>query len=126
MVSTSCVEILNADDAGTYAAGTWVDYKALPDLKNAGLRASELDFVDRCTPNIGITVFYFVSFILLCGFVMPNLVIAVILDNFESYRYVLRVSHIMTHCLPILVPEGTITSAHTSLPNCLLIHITRD
>ncbi len=37
MVSTSCVEILNADDAGTYAAGTWVDYKALPDLKNAGL-----------------------------------------------------------------------------------------
>ena len=55
-----------------------------------------------------------------------KLVIAVILDNFESYRYVLRVSHIMTHCLPILVPEGTITSAHTRLPNCLLIHITRD
>ena len=85
MTTTSCVEIVNADDAGTYAAGEFVDYVELLDLKNAGLRASDDDFIDRCTPNIGITVFYFVSFILLCGFVMLNLVIAVILDNFESF-----------------------------------------
>ena len=69
---------------GPYVAG---DYAVPGELRRAQkleFKANE-DYVDRCTPDVGVTVFYFVSFILLCGFVMLNLVIAVILDNFESY-----------------------------------------
>jgi hypothetical protein len=36
----------------------------------------------------------------------------------------LGLSQIQAHCLPILVPEGSITSA--DFPECLLMHITKD
>ena len=82
MTTSACVEIRTS--AGPYAVGEYVDLDEVDDLKSYAFRAEE-DYVDRCTPGVGVTVFYFVSFILLCGFVMLNLVIAVILDNFESY-----------------------------------------
>ena len=50
-----------------------------------GLRLGEDGYEDRCTPSYIGTIVYFVLFILICGFVMLNLVIAVILDNFQSY-----------------------------------------
>jgi len=46
--------------------------------------ADEDNWTDRCTPSYVGTVFYFSVFILLCAFVLLNLVIAVILDNFAS------------------------------------------
>lgn len=85
MTTTACVEIVVADTNNFYYAGQYVDWDDVGSLKAAGLSAADDEYIDRCTPSIGITVFYFVSFILLCGFVMLNLVIAVILDNFESY-----------------------------------------
>uniref|UniRef100_A0A7S0CQF9 Voltage-gated ion channel superfamily n=1 Tax=Micromonas pusilla TaxID=38833 RepID=A0A7S0CQF9_MICPS len=84
MTTSECVEILTT--SGAYVAGTYVDLDEVDDLKASPTNfVADTDYVDRCTPNVGVTVFYFVSFILLCGFVMLNLVIAVILDNFESY-----------------------------------------
>ena len=85
MATSACVEILTP--VGPYVAGDYADRDELAALRAAEafeFKANE-DYVDRCTPDVGVTVFYFVSFILLCGFVMLNLVIAVILDNFESY-----------------------------------------
>jgi hypothetical protein len=88
MATSACVEILTP--VGPYVAGDYADLDELAELRVRassganGFKANE-DYVDRCTPDVGVTVFYFVSFILLCGFVMLNLVIAVILDNFESY-----------------------------------------
>jgi hypothetical protein len=82
MTTSACVEILTP--VGPYVAGDYADFGELAEFKKLEFKANE-DYVDRCTPDVGVTVFYFVSFILLCGFVMLNLVIAVILDNFESY-----------------------------------------
>ena len=82
MISKRCVEILNGPNAGT-----WLDKDDLESPRSAlldGLDAFD-DYRDRCTPSTAGTIFFFVAFILLCAFVMLNLVIAVILDNFESY-----------------------------------------
>jgi ubiquitin-like 1-activating enzyme E1 B len=43
-------------------------------------------------------------------------------DKNAKSGYVLSVSQIRTHCLPILVPEWTITSAHTRLTLSLIYH----
>lgn len=57
----------------------------------------ELDFIqkelleDQCNPNAFVTILYFCSFILICGFILLNVVIAVILDNFQSS---LRIEHL--------------------------------
>eukprot|EP00899_Mesostigma_viride_P019380 jgi/Mesvir1/27443/Mv07229-RA.2 len=42
------------------------------------------DFINRCSPHPSVAIFFFIIFIVLCAFVMLNLVIAVILDNFHS------------------------------------------
>ena len=77
MVYRKCYEI----QVGPYA-GTYVD-KDDPLLDE--LRLGEEGYEDRCTPSYIGTIVYFVLFILICGFIMLNLVIAVILDNFQSY-----------------------------------------
>jgi len=41
-------------------------------------------FTDQCTPHPVGAIIYFCVFVILCAFVMLNLVIAVILDNFQS------------------------------------------
>jgi hypothetical protein len=77
MIEKECVEMLTGD-----AAGEWLDSgsSALKGL------IEDTDFINRCTPSKGGTVIFFCIFVLLCAFVMLNLVIAVILDNFESYN----------------------------------------
>ena len=39
---------------------------------------------DQCGSPIIVTVVYFITFVMLCAFVLLNLVIAVILDNFQA------------------------------------------
>ena len=73
MITEQCMEVT--------ATGEWLD-QGDPALRGMVLN---VDYVDRCTPSVAGTIFFFVCFILLCAFVMLNLVIAVILDNFESY-----------------------------------------
>ena len=46
----------------------------------------DTDYISRCSPSPFGAVLFFCVFVLLCAFVMLNLVIAVILDNFESYN----------------------------------------
>jgi len=41
-------------------------------------------WTNQCTPNGVATILFFCCFVILCAFVMLNLVIAVILDNFQS------------------------------------------
>ena len=76
MIEDLCVEILTGSDAGTYYDSG--------DSRLSSMTANT-DYVDRCTPSPELTIFFFLLFILMCAFVMLNLVIAVILDNFESY-----------------------------------------
>ena len=73
MITKQCMEVT--------ATGEWLD-RGDPALRDMELN---VDYVDRCTPSVAGTIFFFVCFILLCAFVMLNLVIAVILNNFESY-----------------------------------------
>jgi hypothetical protein len=40
--------------------------------------------VEHCGPWVGVAVAYFMLFVVLCGFLLLNLVIAVILDNFMN------------------------------------------
>lgn len=40
--------------------------------------------VNRCSPSPAVAVIYFCSFVLLCGLVLVNFVIGVIIDNFAS------------------------------------------
>ena len=77
MVYRNCYEI----QVGEYA-GTYVEKE---DSRLDGLPLGDDGYEDRCTPSYVGTIAYFVLFILICGFVMLNLVIAVILDNFQSY-----------------------------------------
>eukprot|EP00892_Ulva_mutabilis_P001295 jgi/Ulvmu1/11166/UM072_0002.1 len=49
-------------------------------LRGAPLGATQ----NRCGPPIYFTVAYFMTFVLMCAFLLLNLVIAVILDNFQS------------------------------------------
>jgi len=44
----------------------------------------EMYWTNQCTPSSVGAIIYFCAFIILCAFVMLNLVIAVILDNFQS------------------------------------------
>jgi hypothetical protein len=76
-IERACVELITGDLAGTFLD---TDAAALSGL------VEEVDFVDRCTPSRVGTVAFFCIFELLCAFVMLNLVIAVILDNFEEYN----------------------------------------
>ena len=43
-------------------------------------------YTNQCSPHPVIAIIFFCFFILLCAFVMLNLVIAVILDNFEQLK----------------------------------------
>ena len=82
MTTSACVDILTP--VGPYVADYVAYFGELAEFKKLEFKANE-DYCRTGTPDVKATVFYFVSFILLCGFVMLNLVIAVILDNFESY-----------------------------------------
>lgn len=86
MVQTMCTAVVqpfvNAD--GTFVditkdTGVW--FSAGDDaLKGAPAGATQ----NRCGPPIFFTIAYFMAFVLMCAFLLLNLVIAVILDNFQS------------------------------------------
>jgi hypothetical protein len=86
MIQTKCKEVLHTftNLSGdvidpTYDTGIWYDARD-PRLKGAETH----DISDQCGPAGGITIFYFMLFVILCAFLLLNLVIAVILDNFQS------------------------------------------
>ena len=84
MVKTQCVNVVQnfINDAGVSILAshdTWYNPGA-SDLDGAPANAIQ----DHCGPWSGLTVAYFMLFMVLCGFLLLNLVIAVILDNFQN------------------------------------------
>lgn len=63
----------------TDVSGAWLNEH---DRRLAGAPHSAVE--DRCGPWEGFTIAYFVIFVVLCAFLLLNLVIAVILDNFQT------------------------------------------
>lgn len=61
------------------AAGTYLD-PGDPLLQQLDRRAVQ----DQCSPSPVIAVIYFCSFVLLCGLILVNFVIGVIIDNMQS------------------------------------------
>jgi Ion transport protein len=85
-LTTECLKVVspfvNNDGQkveATVTSGTWYDEYA-EQLKGAPAGAVD----DQCGPWEGITIFYFIVFVVLCAFLLLNLVIAVILDNFQN------------------------------------------
>jgi len=69
-------EVEMAGDASFYVMNMDSDFlKGLVELD---------DFENQCSPHPSAAIIYFSVFIILCAFVMLNLVIAVILDNFQN------------------------------------------
>lgn len=74
MIEKECIMFDNGN--GEY---TWLDKDT--SLING---VNEDLYTDMCTPHPVGAILYFCVFVILCAFVMLNLVIAVILDNFQS------------------------------------------
>jgi Ion transport protein len=86
LLQTECRRVrspfTNADGhyiESTDTSGAWYDAS---DSRLSGAPAGAID--DQCGPWAGIGILYFVVFVILCAFLLLNLVIAVILDNFQS------------------------------------------
>ena len=75
MIQSDCVLVQDPATGNL----SYVDYDAV-DWDNLDKKY----WTNQCSPHTFISVAYFCLFILLCAFVMLNLVIAVILDNFQS------------------------------------------
>ena len=74
MINRDCVHLLTGDLAGTYVE---------PGADILETLTLGVDFQNECSPNPVITVIYFILFTIFCAFILLNLVIAVILDNFQ-------------------------------------------
>ena len=74
MIIHDCVHVLTGDLAGTYVE---------PGADILETLTLGVDFQNECSPNPVITVIYFILFTIFCAFILLNLVIAVILDNFQ-------------------------------------------
>ena len=78
-----------------------------------------MDPGQNCGSNM--TYLYFVSFIFLCSFIMLNLFVAVIMDNFD---YLTRDSSILGRVISIIIPSvlpfktPSIFKRNRSGPNC--------
>lgn len=86
MVRTMCTAVVqpftNAGGAlvgATEDTGIWFN-----DGDEALEGAPPAATVNRCGPPIYFTIAYFMTFVLMCAFLLLNLVIAVILDNFQN------------------------------------------
>lgn len=86
MIQTVCISVVQPfiNAAGevvstTAETGTWFSHGD-DMLHGAPSGATQ----NRCGPPILLTVAYFMTFVLMCAFLLLNLVIAVILDNFQS------------------------------------------
>jgi len=85
MIHTGCVLIQN--EAFKTANGItdevfYIDFAELQDAPYKSLGKD--DYENQCTPHASAAIIYFIVFVILCAFVMLNLVIAVILDNFQN------------------------------------------
>ena len=86
MIKAECTKVLRefVSTAGeiirpTEVTSIWYDHR---DSRLHGGPAGAID--DKCGPPSTVTIVYFMLFVLLCAFLLLNLVIAVILDNFQS------------------------------------------
>ena len=75
MINRECIYVTRGEYKGQY----FDPY--VPELE--GLVLDE-DFENQCSPHSSAAIIYFIFFTLVCAFVMLNLVIAVILDNFQE------------------------------------------
>lgn len=92
MVKESCVQvsvdvnITSVADNSTslIPAGTYLDPRDDSDTIDV-INAINSDWLDdQCTPNSGLAVFYFCSFMLFCAYLLQQLIIAILLDNIQT------------------------------------------
>ena len=77
MITRLCTKVINplyGDLNGQYFNSD--------DPRIYGLREEDLE--NGCSPHPVVAIVYFISFVVLCAFVMLNLVVGVILDNFQD------------------------------------------
>ncbi len=83
MVSSACILITQdtmlPGSSTVLAAGTYLD----PWDQQLGSLPSAVQ-LNQCSPAPLVSVIFFCVFVVLCGMIMINLVVGVILDNFES------------------------------------------
>ena len=81
MVDTRCYEITHAPTLAS--CQDTCQYVGKGDPLLYGLTKDD-DYVNRCGQHFLISVIYFCSFVVMCAFLLLNLVIAVIIGNFEE------------------------------------------
>ena len=83
MVTAACVYVkadLAAGPGCTFTAGEYLDKSALKGLQ--AYVGSHL--VDQCSPSPAVSIVFFCSYVIICGLMLLNLVIAVILENMAN------------------------------------------
>ena len=84
MIRKNCIEILNtANIVCSSNGGGDCHYVDPGDPILDSLKEDE-DYLDRCGTAPIVAIMFFCSFVVLCAFLLLNLLIAVILDNFED------------------------------------------
>ena len=83
MIKTACVEVLRWELLTSCSDATCDTYVDQGDPILDSLE-SDVDYINRCGVFPIITVIYFCTFVVLCAFLLLNLVIAIIIDNFED------------------------------------------
>lgn len=73
--------VVSPNNSSVLAAGTWLN----PDDPLLS-QIPPMSTVNRCSPGALVAVIYFCSFVLLCGLVLVNFVIGVIIDNMQSSK----------------------------------------
>lgn len=81
----TCIQMIRDCLAAECGADFLEGYFYLPsDIDHFNVPADA--YFDRCPPPRIIGILFFVSFTLLCGYILLNLIIAIVLDNFQSSR----------------------------------------
>ncbi len=106
MVSSACILItqdtLLPNSSTSLAAGTYLD----PWDPQLGAVPSAAQ-LNQCSPAPIVSVVFFCVFVVLCGMIMINLVVGVILDNFESSLHDEELQVRASTPRPRAVHEGT-------------------
>jgi hypothetical protein len=106
MVSSACILItqdtLLPNSSTSLAAGTYLD----PWDLQLGAMPSAAQ-LNQCSPAPIVSVVFFCVFVVLCGMIMINLVVGVILDNFESSLHDEELQVRASTPRPHAVHEGT-------------------
>ena len=108
MVNTRCYEITHAPTLAS--CGGSCQYVGKGDALLSGLVEDD-GYVNRCGQHPLISVIYFCSFVIMCAFLLLNLVIAVIIGNFEeaSIDYMVNKDTVrnFVNCWQVLDPQAT-------------------